>query len=126
MPGYHNLKLWAGNNLPVVPFRFPYDLDGLTAVFSVIIPARGIRHDFASTDPDSGLTIIESVDRNGDTIDPPGEKRTVQWRYTIELTRSLPRHELIEYELELRDDDGGQQTFVSGNITILGGANADT
>ncbi|MGV6875958.1 hypothetical protein ACUSIJ_25140 [Pseudochelatococcus sp. B33] len=126
MPGYYNLKIWAGNNLPVVPFEFPFDLDGLVAVFSIIVPSRGIRHDFSSTNPDSGVTIRESVDEDGNVVDPPDEKRTVEWRYTVEFSRSLPRHELIEYELELRDDDGGQRTFVAGNVTILGGANADT
>lgn len=124
-PGYYNLTLWAGNNSPEIVFRFPWDLDGLVVVLSVRAPSRQIALDFASDDPDSGLTIVARLDEDGNLIDPPGEKRVVEWRYSVDLTRDLPRHELVEYELELRDDDT-QRTYVHGNLTVKGGANADT
>lgn len=124
MPGYHNLTLWAGNNSPEIVFRFPFDLDGLVAVLSIRALSRQIALDFSSADPDSGLTIVAREDEDGRPIDPPGERRLVEWRYTVDLTRDLPRHELIEYELELRDGET-QRTYVHGNLTVKGGANAD-
>lgn len=126
MPGYHNLTLWAGNNAPEIVFRFPFDLDGLVAVLSIRAPAQQIAHDYASSDPDSGLAIVAREDEDGLPIDPPGERSVVEWRYSADLTRELPRHELIGYELELRDGDGMQRTYVYGNLIIQGGANADT
>lgn len=124
MPGFHNLTLWAGNNSPEVVFRFPFDVGGLVAVLSIRAPSRQIAHDFASDDPASGLTIVADEDEDGNPVHPDGERRLVSWRYGVELTRTLPRHELISYELELRDGDV-QRTYVYGNLTVKGGDNAD-
>ncbi|MGV6872567.1 hypothetical protein ACUSIJ_07725 [Pseudochelatococcus sp. B33] len=124
MAGQYDLILWAGNNAPEVIFEFEFDLDELQAVLSIRSPARGISHDFSTADGDSGLTIEAREDEDGEPVDAPGEKRIIQWRYGLALTRALPRHELIEYELELRDGEV-QRTYVHGNLRIEGGANAD-
>lgn len=124
MPGNYDLVLWAGNSAPEIIFEFDFDLSGLDAVLSIRSPARDISHDFSTADPDSGLTLLAREDDDGNAIDPPDELHLVVWRYGIDLTRDLPRHEHIAYELELRDGDA-QRTYVYGNLTIEGGANAD-
>lgn len=124
MPGYHNLTLWAGNSAPEIIFEFDWDVDGLEAVLSIRSRLHQISHDFSTADPDSGLTLIAREDENGNLLDPPGELRRVCWRYGIEMTRTLPRHAPVEYELELRDGTV-QRTYVHGNLKIEGGANAD-
>lgn len=123
-PGYYNLTLWAGNSAPEIIFEFEFDIDGLEAVLSIRSPSRQISHDFSTSDPESGLTLVAREDEDGEPVDPPGELRRVVWRYGIDLTRTLPRHEMIAYELELRDGEV-QRTYVHGNLKIEGGANAD-
>lgn len=124
MSGHHDLSLWAGNSAPEIIFEFDFDLDEMEAVLSIRAPSRGISHDFSTADLDSGLTLAAREDEDGEPVGPPGELRRVVWRYGVSLTRALPQHELIAYELELRDGEF-QRTYVHGNLTIEGGANAD-
>jgi hypothetical protein len=113
-PGQYDFAMVRGTTSPFV-FRLKQD-DGTGNL--VPLPYDDVRLSIGFT-----TTLVESI-ANGGLVETDAAEGEITWNPTPEETRQLPVNGAVKYEVEIRKN-GGQEVYLMGSITGLGGLNDD-